>query len=182
MMGYSLPSDDNPIVKAANCILVLTQKDLHRPQPEMPCINCGECVRVCPARLLPQQLHWQLRNQLWQDAAIDGLGDCIECGCCDFVCPSHIPLTDRFRGGKLDLKDRESERLRAAHSKNRYQARENRLRRESLEQEVLQTKKKHAMRLDAQQRIAAATERAKSHPAVGNPDSGNTARDDGESE
>ena len=53
MMGFPLDSDRNPVTKAANCVLVLTEADLEDPQPELPCIRCGECARVCPAMLLP---------------------------------------------------------------------------------------------------------------------------------
>ena len=42
MMGYSLSSDSNPVIMAANCILVLTEDDIRPRQPEMPCIRCGE--------------------------------------------------------------------------------------------------------------------------------------------
>ena len=82
MMGYALSSDSNPVIKAANCILVLTDDDILPPQAEMPCIRCGECARVCPAMLLPQALNWSVRNGLWDDTRDLGLSDCIECGCC----------------------------------------------------------------------------------------------------
>ena len=42
MMGFSLTSDNQPVVKGTNCVLVLTQEDINPPQPEMPCIRCGE--------------------------------------------------------------------------------------------------------------------------------------------
>jgi electron transport complex protein RnfC len=127
MMGYALNSDANPVIKAANCILALTESEIHPPQVEMPCIRCGECARVCPAVLLPQQLNGSIRNQQWEEAADDGLADCIECGCCDFVCPSHIPLTAWFRFGKSEIRKLALERKQAETARQRYEARDVRL-------------------------------------------------------
>jgi electron transport complex protein RnfC len=127
MMGYALASDANPLVKAANCLLVLSQKDLTGSQTELPCIRCGECSRVCPSTLLPQQLQWDVRNGLIDDAADHGLQACIECGCCDFVCPSHIPLTQWFRFGKSEFRRMRDEREKSQHARERHEAREQRL-------------------------------------------------------
>ena len=127
MMGYALASDQNPMVKAANCILVLGEEDIRPPQPEMPCIRCGECARVCPATLLPQTLQWQLRNGLFEEASDFGLKECIDCGCCDLVCPSHIPLADWFRFGKSELKALHAKQAQSDVARSRFEARESRL-------------------------------------------------------
>jgi electron transport complex protein RnfC len=103
MMGIALPSDTLPIVKAANCIVAATARDFAPRGPALPCIRCGDCAEVCPAILLPQEIHRHIRNGNDDAAKRLGLYDCIECGCCDYVCPSKIPLVSGFIDAKRAL-------------------------------------------------------------------------------
>jgi electron transport complex protein RnfC len=151
MMGYAVPSDDLPVIKATNCILILGRADIRQAQPEMPCINCGECARVCPALLMPQTLNRNIRNGLWPETDDAGVFDCIECGCCDFVCPSHIPLVEWFRFGKSELRQQQRDHLIAETARLRHEARDVRLQREKLERAEKRAQKKAALRDKAAQ-------------------------------
>jgi electron transport complex protein RnfC len=162
MMGFPLASDRNPVVKASNCLLALTQQDIKEPQIEMPCIRCGECSRVCPATLLPQQLHLQIRNGLWDQAQEYGLSSCIECGCCDFVCPSHIPLVDWFRYGKGEQHKRALEGEATELARERFENRKARLLRAKQERAMKMKHRKQKLQDKAAQRehIRASIDRA----------------------
>jgi electron transport complex protein RnfC len=125
MTGKSVTTDDVPLVKATNCILVLSE--LHAPGDELPCIRCGECAAVCPIQLQPQQLFWYACADNEKQLRAHGLIDCIECGCCDLVCPSHIPLTADFRTAKGRIRELADEKARAERARARFESRNERL-------------------------------------------------------
>lgn len=165
LMGFALATDDLPVIKATNTVLALQDEQVTRPQPQMPCIRCMECVTACPAHLLPQQLYWHIEAKNLEASRDLGLFDCIECGCCAMVCPSQIPLVDYYRYAKSELRARDVERHRAEYARRRYEAREERLRRQEREREERLRRKKEALterpsRQERQAEIQAAIERA----------------------
>ena len=124
----------------------------------MPCIRCGECSRACPATLLPQQLHLQIKNKMWDEAEEYGLSACIECGICDFVCPSHIPLVSWFRYGKGALRQRNNEAQATEQARGRFEAREARLLRKKQERAEKMAKRKKMLKAKASQKKPVQTE------------------------
>jgi electron transport complex protein RnfC len=116
-----------PVTKGLNCVLVATGEDVRQPVVEMPCIRCGDCADVCPAGLLPQQLHRAAQAGDSEGLARYGLEACIECGCCDYVCPSGIPLTARFSAARERERLRDRARDQALQWKTRYERHQHRL-------------------------------------------------------
>jgi Na+-translocating ferredoxin:NAD+ oxidoreductase subunit C len=126
-------------------LIAASMLDLQPRTPEMPCIRCGNCSEVCPARLLPQQLHLNALAMDLDGLERYGLMDCIECGCCDYVCPSQIPLVERFRAAKPHLASHLIARTNAHDSRLRYEARNERLQRlEEEQRQKLEEKRRQA--------------------------------------
>ncbi|HEY4368995.1 MAG TPA: electron transport complex subunit RsxC [Steroidobacteraceae bacterium] len=146
MMGVALPQDSLPIIKGTNCVIAATAEDLHPRGAEMPCIRCGNCSFVCPALLLPQQLHWHAQAGDLPALERYGLMDCIECGCCDYVCPSQIPLAQRFRDAKPALAANIASRQQASLSKARFEGRQDRLDRLEAERRAKLEEKRKAVK------------------------------------
>ncbi len=161
MMGFALPTLEVPVIKATNCVLALAPEQV-RPTPEaQPCIRCGECVTVCPARLLPQQLYWHARAREFEAAEDLNLFDCIECGCCAMVCPSHIPLVQYYRFAKTEIHAAEAEKRLADAARQRHEARLARIEREERAKEEARARKKAA--------LAAKTSAPSASPATPTP-------------
>jgi electron transport complex protein RnfC len=152
MMGFSLSSDELPVIKATNCLLV-TAHDTdaeHFSQKHLPCIRCGKCVEACPVRLLPQQLYWYASSQNVDRLLEHNLFDCIECGCCAYVCPSDIPLVQYYRYAKTNIWQQERERKSSDISRERHEAHQQRLEKIKLEREEKLRKKRELLKKKAE--------------------------------
>jgi electron transport complex protein RnfC len=156
MMGFGLQTDEIPLVKATNCLLVTTADEV-KPSTEdaMPCIRCGSCAEVCPVNLVPQQMYWYAKSKDFDKIQEYNLFDCIECGCCAHVCPSHIPLVQYYRFAKSEIWQQEKDKKKANAAKERHEARQTRIDREAAEKAKRAEERKAAMGTDASSQKAA---------------------------
>jgi electron transport complex protein RnfC len=168
MMGFILPRNDLPVIKATNCLLAASPTLFPPPAPQMPCIRCGACSRVCPAELQPHELYWFARAKNFGKAQEYHIFDCIECGCCAYVCPSNIPLVDYYRFAKTSMRALEREKAAADAARQRFEFRNFRTERERKEKaERLAAKTAAARQAIAGGEKAAA---AQADPAPPQPD------------
>ncbi|MHA6492911.1 electron transport complex subunit RsxC [Pseudomonas borbori] len=167
MMGFTLPDLDVPLIKTTNCLLASTAEELPPPPPALPCIRCGDCAEVCPAILLPQQLHFFAIGQEHEQLKAHNLFDCIECGACAYVCPSNIPLVQYYRAAKGEIRELEQKHLKAEHSKQRFELRQERLRRAEEQKEAeRQARAERAARAKAAQAEAPGADESSVAPAA----------------
>lgn len=95
LLGKEIIDFDEPVTKTSYAIFAILNAQAG-DHPRQNCINCGECRRVCPVGLDPEELYKQITG-LWNGLPEDAL-ECHGCGCCEVVCPSRLPLTDVILG------------------------------------------------------------------------------------
>ncbi|MDD5042273.1 MAG: electron transport complex subunit RsxC [Candidatus Omnitrophica bacterium] len=103
MMGIAQYTDDVPLIKSSNGLLLMNEKEAAAFE-EDPCIRCAACVRGCPVGLMPCQLNLASERSFWGMTKDMGVMDCIECGVCNYVCPSHRRLLQTIKRAKLEVR------------------------------------------------------------------------------
>jgi electron transport complex protein RnfC len=103
MMGRAVYSLDQPVMPDTDVIMVLDRAEAAYTS-DYPCVNCGDCVRTCPAQI-PVNMLVRFLEAGHYDAAADDydLYSCIGCGLCSYVCVSKIPIFQYIRLAKYEL-------------------------------------------------------------------------------
>jgi electron transport complex protein RnfC len=103
MRGAAAYTLEQPIRPDTDAIMVLAAHQAAESTP-YPCINCGECIRACPARIQVNLLVRYLEAGKFEDGAeYYDLYSCLECGLCSFVCVSKIPIGQYISLAKHEL-------------------------------------------------------------------------------
>jgi len=163
MMGFLVPNDQVPVIKATNCLIAHSDRVFPPKAPEMPCIRCGACAEACPHELQPFELYWFSRAKNFGKTQEYHIFDCIECGCCSFVCPSRIPLVQYFRFAKSEIWAREREKNAADGAKTRF------------EFKLLRDEREKAEKAEKLAKVAAAQAAKKAAEAAAAAESGTAA-------
>ncbi len=83
--------------------LFIVPKGQYPPVEDSPCIGCGECISVCPARIDPATISGYAEFRMYEKCRMHGIDACMECGMCGFFCISRRPLLQYIRLAKQHL-------------------------------------------------------------------------------
>ncbi len=104
MMGVSIPSLDEPVLKQTNALLAFNEKDA-KPAKETACIQCGTCTNNCPMGLNVTEIARAYSKGEFDRLEKLGVNLCMECGCCAYNCPAKRPLVQLNKLAKAALRE-----------------------------------------------------------------------------
>lgn len=103
MRGRAVHTAETPVLHDTDAVFVQDRENVV-PGSDTPCVNCGECVRACPAGIPVNMLVRLLENGQYQEAATQyDLLSCVECGLCAYVCIARIPIFHYIMLGKHEI-------------------------------------------------------------------------------
>jgi Na+-translocating ferredoxin:NAD+ oxidoreductase subunit C len=104
MHGFAVYSEDHPVLPDTDGLMVQDSADVPLVS-DNPCLNCGDCVRICPVDIPVNMLIRFLEVGQYEAGAEQyDLFCCIECGLCSYVCCARIPIFQYIRLGKYEIR------------------------------------------------------------------------------
>ncbi|MFR8054874.1 MAG: hypothetical protein ACLU6O_09245 [Bilophila wadsworthia] len=108
LRGESLDRLDRSVTKGTYGIFVVEAGTIPPMEGHSPCVSCGACVLVCPARLKPSNLS-HTRSSLCTNVAVPASNP-VECGLCGYVCIARRPVLQYIRLAKRKLAEMERDK------------------------------------------------------------------------
>jgi electron transport complex protein RnfC len=107
--GFSVYTIYHPVQPCMDSVIIQDSGEIPHVS-DSACINCGKCIKICPANIPVNLLVRQLEANLFEEAKERfDLESCIECGLCSYVCTAKIPIFQYIRLGKHELLKIEAE-------------------------------------------------------------------------
>jgi Na+-translocating ferredoxin:NAD+ oxidoreductase subunit C len=109
MRGFAQYSVDGAVDAGIDSLMIIPKSSIIEWSDE-PCINCGDCIDVCPVNLQVPLINRYSEFGLFDRADALEVDQCIECGLCATVCIARRPLVQLITLAKSELaKDNKDE-------------------------------------------------------------------------
>ncbi|THB76211.1 MAG: 4Fe-4S dicluster domain-containing protein, partial [Desulfobulbaceae bacterium] len=101
MKGIAQYSELTPLTH--NDGIYLIKEDVAPSDLIAPCINCGRCARICPAKIQVHLVNRMIEFGQTESAKSLHSEACHECGLCGHVCPAERPIVQLIRFCNSDM-------------------------------------------------------------------------------
>lgn len=99
MMGKSIDKEDLIISSTLGSVIA---NEYGKVDKTLPCLRCGKCVNVCPAKIEPVLIKDYINNEeVLKNLNVD---KCISCGLCSYICPSKIDVRNYVNEAKNKIR------------------------------------------------------------------------------
>jgi Na+-translocating ferredoxin:NAD+ oxidoreductase subunit C len=109
LRGVAISTLDKGLAKDNHVLTIVHRDPDARDQGSTACINCGECVAHCPARLRPNMIGRFSEFLIYDKTREYGIDHCFECGLCTYWCTSRRPILQYIRLAKQELASRDAQ-------------------------------------------------------------------------
>ncbi len=82
---------------------IVKSSSIPQLEGDNPCVSCGECVQVCPARIQPDKISRYSEFELYDSCKDYHMELCMDCGMCSYVCISRRPVLQYIRMAKKHI-------------------------------------------------------------------------------
>lgn len=108
MMGYAYFDTEAPITDDVDMVYVQEKNEIIGNENNQ-CMNCGKCVKACPANLSVNLISRFAEFSIFEKCEELGIQYCIECGLCAYYCPSGRSLVQFIQLAKKEIEKIETE-------------------------------------------------------------------------
>jgi len=102
MRGFAQYSIDGAVDTGTDSLMIISKSSIIEWSDE-PCINCGDCIDICPVNLQVPLIGRYSEFGLFDRADALEVDQCIECGLCASVCVARRPLVQLIKLAKSEL-------------------------------------------------------------------------------
>ena len=103
MRGRAIYRNEFPVTPDTDAVFIQGSSEIVEIS-NTACLNCGECVRICPYNLQVNLLARYCEFSLFENCEELDIDYCIECGLCAYVCSSGRPLVQYIQFAKKEIK------------------------------------------------------------------------------
>lgn len=105
LRGESLDGLDRSTTKGTTGLFVVEAGTVPPMEGHSPCVNCGACVQVCPARITPSVISKYAEFARHDKCREEQSTLCVECGLCGYVCIARRPVLQYIRLANTKIRE-----------------------------------------------------------------------------